>query len=69
MAFIVNTNRSSMDNCSSLCSADAPEIEVDKSWVHGEFREETVIKGGKFKTSIFFSPNFSAHTTSKLENL
>ena len=43
MAFIVNTNRSSMDNCSTLCSADAPEIEVDKSWVHGGVGEEAVI--------------------------
>ena len=43
MAFIVNTNRSSMDNCSTLCSVDAPEIEVDKSWVHGGVGEEAVI--------------------------
>ena len=43
MAFIVNTNRSSLDNCSNLCSANAPEIEVDKSLVHGGVGEEAVI--------------------------
>ena len=32
-----------MDNCSNLCSANAPEIEVDKSWVHGGIGEEAVI--------------------------
>ena len=32
-----------MNNCLTLCSADAPEIEVDKSWVHGGIGEEAVI--------------------------